>query len=143
MQPKYCAPHKFAEIDRRGRALCCLAAPHHSEGRRPFGYDTNGPLLPLVTNPGYCTRVLDCGHSRQVLSHSLSRLLDQKNLTAAAVTRQFKQFLYTPGAECFDLSATKFIQFFYVIYINLLGVQNVSEDFSHLILTQKMYGWIG
>jgi hypothetical protein len=52
-------------------------------------------------------------------------------------------FLFTPGAKCFDLLATKFIQCFYVIYINLLRVQNVSEGLSHLILTQKMYGWIG
>lgn len=32
---------------------------------------------------------------------------------------------------------------FATLYINLLRVQNVSQSFSHLILTQKMYGWVG
>ena len=51
--------------------------------------------------------------------------------------------LFPPGTEFFDLWATKLVQRFYIIFINFFRVQNMSEDFRHLILSQKINGWIG
>ena len=73
---------------------------------------------------------------------------DIRNAAEAVTLGVFKNFagrlsLFPPGAEFFDLWATKLVQRFYIIFINFFRVQNMSEDFSHLILSQKMNGWIG
>lgn len=78
---------------------------------------------------------------RQSLETAEAEKLSIADISAAP--RRCKQFSFSPRAKRFDLSATKFIQCLYVVQIDLLGVRNVGEDFGHLILTQKMDGWIG
>jgi len=115
---------------------------------RRWGFRCCTVTRPRFTPPNLLPSTTELYHSaapnlmRQTLSEFNPPLVP-KSFDAGRDYRPPQSALFPPGAECLDLSATKLIQRFYVIQINLLWVRNVREGFGHLVLTQKMYGWIG